>query len=337
MVRQNGQNGSTYTDLKNSVNATNSLVLETEDTNPVLYMSTITSSGINKEMYQRYESGTTYRFIGAYIATTSRDEYSLVDSNKVTKLMGRKEKDSNSGVMKYQYKGDTTYRNLEIYQTVIFVYSNAELTKKANLYSENGITLYASGQSTVNLTNIDILYTTSANDIIPTSVKGEYEKAADYIESIEELQSVKGEYVKTGNVAVDSILNYKLEVIEKQTGCKPQLQIDIPCESMISEADLNIVLGNLLDNAGEALQKSDEKHLDIRLKYEKGILYLSIYNSFDGVVYKGSNSKFKTRKRDDVKHGYGLQSVERVVKKYSGIMRISCSKHLFCVDLFFYV
>ena len=58
------------------------------------------------------------------------------------------------------------------------------------------------------------------------------------------------EYVKTGNVAVDSILNYKLEVIEKQTGCKPQLQIDIPRESMISEADLNIVLGNLLDNAG---------------------------------------------------------------------------------------
>lgn len=171
LVRQNGQNGSTYTDLKNLVNATNSLVLETEDTNPVLYMSTITSSGINKEMYQLYESGTTYRFIGAYIATTSRDEYSLVDSNKVTKLMGRKEKDSNSGVMKYQYKGDTTYRNLEIAQTVIFVYSNAELTKKANLYSENGITLYASGQSTVNLTNIDILYTTSANDIIPTSVK----------------------------------------------------------------------------------------------------------------------------------------------------------------------
>ena len=171
LVRQNGQNGSTYTDLKNSVNATNSLVLETEDTNPVLYMSTITSSGINKEMYQLYESETTYRFIGAYIATTSSNEYSLVDSNKVTKLMGRKEKDSDSEVMKYQYKGDTTYRNLEIDQTVIFVYSNAELTKKANLYSENGITLYASGQSTVNLTNIDILYTTSANDIIPTSVK----------------------------------------------------------------------------------------------------------------------------------------------------------------------
>lgn len=165
------QNDSTYTDLNSSVNATKSLVLETEDTNPVLYMSTITSSGINKEMYQLKESETTYRFIGAYIATTSRDGYSLVDSNKVTKLMGRKEKDSNSEVMKYQYKGDTTYRNLKTDQTVIFVYSNAKLTQEAKLYSENGIMLYASGQSTVNLTNIDILYTTSANDIIPTSVK----------------------------------------------------------------------------------------------------------------------------------------------------------------------
>lgn len=167
------QNDSTYTDLNSSVNATKSLVLETEDTNPVLYMSTITSSGINKEMYQLKESETTYRFIGAYIATTSRDGYSLVDSNKVTKLMGRKEKDSNSEVMKYQYKGDTTYRNLETDQTVIFVYSNAKLTQEAKLYSENGIMLYASTNSTVDLTNINgILNTTSENNgIIPKSAK----------------------------------------------------------------------------------------------------------------------------------------------------------------------
>lgn len=181
LVRQNGQNGSTYTDLNSSVNATNSLVLETEDTNPVLYMSTITSSGINKEMYQLDESGTTYRFIGAYIATTSSNEYRLVDSNKVTKLMGRKEKDSDSGVMKYQYKGDTTYRNLETGQTVIFVYSNAELTQKANLYSENGITLYASGEPTVNLTNINgILDTTSGNAIIPESAKNDRNGGDNY-------------------------------------------------------------------------------------------------------------------------------------------------------------
>ena len=89
--------------------------------------------------------------------------------------MGRKEKDSNSEVMKYQYKGDTTYRNLEAGQTVIFVYSNAELTKVANLYSENGKILYVpkTSTSTVDLTNINgILDTTSENNgIIPKSAK----------------------------------------------------------------------------------------------------------------------------------------------------------------------
>ena len=75
------QNDSTYTDLNSSVNATKRLVLETEDTNPVLYMSTITSSGINKEMYQLYESETTYRFIGAYIATTSDRKSTRLNSS----------------------------------------------------------------------------------------------------------------------------------------------------------------------------------------------------------------------------------------------------------------
>lgn len=225
-----------------------------------------------------------------------------------------------------------------IYHKVVESYE--ERIEKAEILQENRMYLKQLEILQQSRQNIRILRHDLKNHLQLISSyleKGEYEKAADYIESMEELQSVKGEYVKTGNVAVDSILNYKLEVIERQTGCKPQLQIDIPCESMISEADLNIVLGNLLDNAGEALQKSDEKHLDIRLKYERGILYLSIYNSFDGVVYKSSNSKFKTRKRDDVKHGYGLQSVERVVKKYSGIMRITHDEQMFCVDLYFYV
>lgn len=60
-----------------------------------------------------------------------------------------------------------------MYQTVIFVYSNAKLTQEAKLYSENGKILYVpkTSTSTVNLTNINILDTTSGNDIIPRSVK----------------------------------------------------------------------------------------------------------------------------------------------------------------------
>lgn len=162
---------------------------------------------------------------------------------------------------------------------------------------------------------------------------GEYQKAADYVESLEEIQSVKGEYVKTGNVEVDSILNYKLELIEKQTGCKPQIRVDIPKESLMSGVDFNTILGNLLDNAQEALRTAKEKYLDIQLKYEQGNLYLSVYNSYDGTVQTDKKSRLKTRKLDAENHGYGLHSVERIVKKYNGVMKTSCDEKLFHVDL----
>lgn len=166
---------------------------------------------------------------------------------------------------------------------------------------------------------------------------GEYEKATSYIGSMNELQNVKGEYAKTGNIAIDSILNYKLEVIENRSECKLNIQINIPAELKIAEVDLNIILGNLLDNAEEALQKSKEKYLDICIKYENGILYISIYNSYDGIIDEDSSGRFKTQKKNYAKHGYGLQSVERVVKKYDGLMKTSYDKQLFRVDLFLYL
>lgn len=294
LVRQNGQNGSTYTDLNSSVNATNSLVLETEDTNPVLYMSTITSSGINKEMYQLDESGTTYRFIGAYIATTSSNEYSLVDSNKVTKLMGRKEKDSDSEVMKYQYKGDTTYRNLETDQTVIFVYSNAELTQKANLYSENGITLYASGESTVNLTNINgILDTTSKNNIIPESAKNDRNGGDNY----------------TYNRTVVGIGEESVEVKAlRQEPITLQIQYSEDGENWMDVGSNPVKFIYTADAKGDVpntIETADTRNL-INISMANYYTYQTYGNSFkfDGTGYTQSNAVTQNLVKEGLENGY---------------------------------
>ncbi len=295
LVRQNGQNGSTYTDLNSSVNATNSLVLETEDTNPVLYMSTITSSGINKEMYQLDESGTTYRFIGAYIATTSSNEYRLVDSNKVTKLMGRKETDSNSGVMKYQYKGDTTYRNLETGQTVIFVYSNAELTQKANLYSENGITLYAytSRKPTVDLTNIDILYTTSANDIIPKSAKDD--------ENWENNYTYERTVVGSGEESVE------VKAL-RQEPITSQIQYSEDGENWMDVGSNPVKFIYTADAKGDVpntIETADTRNL-INISMANYYTYQTYGNSFkfDGTGYTQSNAVTQNLVKEGLENGY---------------------------------
>lgn len=295
LVRQNGKNGSTYTDLNSSVNATNSLVLETEDTNPVLYMSTITSSGINKEMYQLDESGTTYRFIGAYIATTSSNEYRLVDSNKVTKLMGRKETDSNSGVMKYQYKGDTTYRNLETGQTVIFVYSNAELTQKANLYSENGITLYAytSRKPTVDLTNIDILYTTSANDIIPKSAKDD--------ENWENNYTYERTVVGSGEESVE------VKAL-RQEPITSQIQYSEDGENWMDVGSNPVKFIYTADAKGDVpntIETADTRNL-INISMANYYTYQTYGNSFkfDGTGYTQSNAVTQNLVKEGLENGY---------------------------------
>ena len=147
--------GNSYIDLSASV-STGNLTLETEDTNPVLYLDTVTSTGINKNLYSIEETDGTYRFQGAYIATEQNDRYTKVSEEKIAILTGRLE--NNKPVMKYKRSKDTNYQNLESGQCVIFVYSNAALTNKAMLYSEDGTELSKTqdyNSNSVDLGNLD--------------------------------------------------------------------------------------------------------------------------------------------------------------------------------------
>lgn len=148
--------GKSYIDLSATV-STGNLTLETEDTNPVLYLDTVTSTGINKNLYSIEETGgNTYRFQGAYIATRENDRYTKVSEEKIAILTGRLE--NNKKVMKYKRSKDTNYQNLESGQYVIFVYSNAALTSRAMLYSEDGTELSTtkdtSNSNSVNLSSL---------------------------------------------------------------------------------------------------------------------------------------------------------------------------------------
>ena len=75
---------------------------------------------------------------------------------------------------------------------------------------------------------------------------------------------------------VDSLLNYKLELICRRTGCIPRLSVKVPREPIMAEVDLNVILGNLLDNAAEAVEMADEKYLELQMRYDRNVLYISI-------------------------------------------------------------
>lgn len=80
----------------------------------------------------------------------------------------------------------------------------------------------------------------------------------DYIQNMQMFMENKSEYSNSGNKEVDSILNYMLnkaqEVLEEV-----EYKINIPKEMEVRLFDLNVILGNLLENAIQAASRSKER------------------------------------------------------------------------------
>lgn len=155
-----------------------------------------------------------------------------------------------------------------------------------------------------------------------------------YLNHTFEYIDVSTEYICSGNVEIDSMLNYKIYEAKK-LGVTIDATINISDKLKIEAFDLNIILGNLMDNAIEALKKSDDKKLQLEVVLDRSVLYISIANSYDGVVIK-KNEKLLTTKNEFHNHGIGLMSVENIVTKYNGKLDIEYSKKLFNVNILLY-
>lgn len=165
--------------------------------------------------------------------------------------------------------------------------------------------------------------------------KGKYAEAQEYIGRLAEKTSSTKEYVNTGNDELDSILNYKLGRADNLNG-KVDVKIEVPRERFMSDFDLNMLLSNLMDNALEAIEKTEERILTVRIKYIKQILYISVYNSYNGDMKKEGN-KLLTTKAKKEEHGIGMTNIQRIVDKYQGEMTIQTVDDMFKTDIIMYV
>lgn len=162
----------------------------------------------------------------------------------------------------------------------------------------------------------------------------EKRKIAEYIQQMQMFMENKAEYVSSGNKEVDSILNYMLGRAE-QVLDRTEFRISIPKEVSIRPFDLNIIFGNLLENAITAAAASQEKRLSVLVKYEKGMLFVNIRNSFAGKTNR-LGERWLTTKAEADGHGIGLQNVRKVVESYRGNMEISESDQIFDVKIMLY-
>lgn len=140
--------------------------------------------------------------------------------------------------------------------------------------------------------------------------------------------------VKTGNEAIDAILT------KKAFYCS-QNKIDF--SSMVNGARLSFIpdyevyslFDNALSNAIEAVKGcSEEKRvISVTSEEKNAVLCLTFKNYFSGDL-KFHNGLPMTKKNTDY-HGFGFKSINSLVNKYYGKMKISTENDIFILEIYF--
>lgn len=166
-------------------------------------------------------------------------------------------------------------------------------------------------------------------------------KLQDYLDSlgIEYMSFGVGE--ESGNMAIDAVVGIKKSYALSK-GIRFDAGVHIPKDMKCDSMDMVIILGNLLDNAIEACEKTeDNKEIKLVINYSLRNLFITIENTYNGRLdnTKKTGDRLelpKTTKSDFIHHGIGLQNVKNVVKKYNGEMSWTAKDNVFKVEILMY-
>ena len=149
-------------------------------------------------------------------------------------------------------------------------------------------------------------------------------KIANICNIVDGMQNV----VYTSNRSIDSLINSKRKIMNDNN-------IKFDCKSFISDfknvdlIDLCVLLGNLLDNSIEAcLKLENNKFILLNIMQDKNYLNIIVKNTFLNLKVN-----LETTKTNSIIHGFGLKSVNSIVKKYDGNMLVEKIDGYFIVSL----
>lgn len=161
----------------------------------------------------------------------------------------------------------------------------------------------------------------------------QYEQLTDYLSQYTREFSSPSQAPLCRHYLADAVLQHYQSQANEQ-GCEFRTFIDIPPQVGISDLDLCIVLGNLLENALEGSRRvaQDEQVLHLHLKQHGEMLLLTLDNRFDGSLHYREGTLL-SHKRGGAVEGIGLQSVRAIAEKYQGVLRIEPNANVFKVSV----
>lgn len=150
--------------------------------------------------------------------------------------------------------------------------------------------------------------------------KGENKQICDYIQQLDtSLQAIP-----QARLCSDVMLNMLL--LRFREDCRRegiQFQCDIRDHILdfMEASDITTLFGNLLNNAHEAASGAQDRQaeLSVRRSSDQNAVVITLNNTCAQAPQTDGAGNFLTHKKDRIRHGVGLKSIQRVVKKYGGI------------------
>ena len=139
--------------------------------------------------------------------------------------------------------------------------------------------------------------------------------------------------IKTGNIMVDAILNSKISIAAARK-INVNAKATVPGQLSISEIDLCVIIGNLMDNAMEACHKIADpaaRFIRVYIGRHKSMLYVSVANSINERPEKIAGRYFSTKKSPS--HGFGLMRIDRIAAKHGGFVNRQCEEGVFACEV----
>lgn len=160
----------------------------------------------------------------------------------------------------------------------------------------------------------------------------QYEELDLYLNELDKDLSSLDTVIKTGNIRIDAILNSKLS-IAKSKNISVNVKAIVPVTLPFPETDLCVIIGNLLDNAIEACEKepeADKRFIRVYIDILKEHLYIYVSNSMNNDIKTNGQTYLSTKSGG---HGFGLTSIEKIVKRYDGYINRAHEKDIFATEI----
>lgn len=156
-------------------------------------------------------------------------------------------------------------------------------------------------------------------------------------ELLGEIDSFDGP-AKSGNLAIDSIINYKAAAV-KESRIHFSLELNIPHTLKLDSVAICQIIGSALDNAIEASERiddADKRIVEISVCFKHNTLMIQVTNPYEGDIITNSKGNIMSTKRNHYTEGIGLQSIESLVAMKDGVFDIDYKNNKFslCVMLY---